>query len=150
MPTCADDDERALHRQAARSTETTRSRGKLTAIKEQNEKFKVTEAIVKNQIKADERYVRQKDLVTALAALQKRLVGAREVLVERRYALISLAASIREGAPIRMNETPEAKKERARENGGETREHMGAPGMPEPTGAPAPTTTGGGRRRPIG
>lgn len=126
-------------------------RGRLHAMKVQDEKFKVTETIVKNQIKADPRYVKQKDLVTHLTALTKRLAGTRETLVERRYALISLAASVREGAPLRMNEgSIEGRKERARENGARATAHMQAPGMPTPlAGADeAPPVVTSGRRRP--
>lgn len=128
-------------------------RGRLQQVKEQNEKFKVTETTIKSQIRADPRYVKQKQLVTDLAALEKRLAGAREVLVERRYALISLAASVREGQPIRMNETPEAKKDRARENGSDARTHMGErPALPQPTTVPSAGTPrqDAGRRRPVG
>lgn len=112
-------------------------RGKLTAIKEQNEKFKVTETIVKNQIKSDPRYVKQKDLVTSLTALQKRLLGARETLIERRHALISLAANVRDGSqPLRMNEgSLEGRKDRARTNGGDAlagAHPTTAPGLPLP------------------
>jgi hypothetical protein len=126
-------------------------RGRLHQMKVQDEKFKVTETIVKNQIKADPRYVKQKDLVTNLTALQKRLAGARETLIERRYALISLAASVREGAPIRMNEgSLEGRKERAKENGGRAAANVHtAPGMPPVTTDDVPAPAAKGRRRPV-
>lgn len=114
-------------------------RGKMHAIKEQDPKFKVTETTVKQQIKADPRYVKQTTLVDGLSALYKRLLGARESLIERRHALISLGAQLRDGNfSARIVDRDEAK-ERARANNQQVAMAGGFPNLPGAPGLPAPT-----------